>query len=59
MRSFILLLRSWIARIVAFFRGEDAPVERDPDNDIVCYYGCPNSDKARRLQLEKKLYSRR
>lgn len=24
--------------------------------EVVCYYGCPNSKKAQKLQLQKKLY---
>ena len=24
--------------------------------EIVCYYGCPNSKKAQKLQLQKNLY---
>ena len=35
----------------------DEPFERPgPDPGIVCYYGCPNSKKALKLQLGKKLY---
>ena len=33
--------------------GFDTPI--DP-GEVVCYYGCPNSKKAQKLQLQKKLY---
>jgi|GEM_PF-2332507 len=32
----------------------DGPI--DGPGDVVCYYGCPNSNKAKKLQLNKNLY---
>lgn len=29
---------------------------KDRYDDIVCYYGCPNSDKVKKLQLEKRIF---
>ena len=66
MSSLFALIKSFFKRIIAFFKRSDTtdePVRPDepyrPDEpvdpkDIVCYYGCPNSKKARRLQLERK-----
>lgn len=31
----------------------DRPVN---PGEVICYYGCPNSKKAQKLQLSKKLY---
>ena len=36
--------------------GLDRPERPDRPGDIVCYYGCPNSKKAAKLQLQRKLY---
>lgn len=42
--------------------GVDVPEDPWPDRpepgpgEIICYYGCPNSKKAQKLQLQKKLY---
>ena len=60
MSSLIALIKSWISKIVAFFkRGNTDPGTDRPDPDeMVCYYGCPNSNKARSLQLERKPYKR-
>ncbi len=37
---------------------EDYPIFEtiEERTDIVCYYGCPNSNKAKKLQLSKKIY---
>ena len=35
--------------------GEDV-ARPDDENVYVCYYGCPNSNRAQKLQLSKKLY---
>ena len=60
MQSILALIKSLFERIVAFFRrgSGDPVVEPDPvgPGDVVCYYGCPNSKKAKKLQLSKKLY---
>lgn len=65
MRSFIALFRSFISRILALFSKKDSdPVTFDPEDPtiaipeqpVVCYYGCPNSKKAEKLQLSKTLY---
>ena len=34
----------------------DLPDRPIPDPGIVCYYGCPNSKRAQKLQLSKQLY---
>lgn len=55
---------SLVAKIKAIFTKEDDTDTDDTDivrpirddDDIVCYYGCPNSNKVKKLQLEKKLY---
>lgn len=45
--------------------GEAQPEGPEPDpgilepsypGEVICYYGCPNSKKAQKLQLEKNLY---
>lgn len=47
--------------------GTDDPVTPKPDDpgferpgpnpgEVVCYYGCPNSKKAQKLQLGKQIY---
>ena len=61
MRSIIALIRSWIQKIIQFFSGKN--IVDEPDNtevvdpgEVVCYYGCPNSNKARKLQLDRKIY---
>ena len=32
------------------------PYRPDDPGGMVCYYGCPNSKRAQKLQLQKKLY---
>ena len=60
MRSFIALIKSWFQKIIQFFKGKGEIV--DPDTpvidpgEVVCYYGCPNSNKAKKLQLGRKIY---
>ena len=64
MQSFIAFFRTLLARVVAFFkslsgRGEiETPEPVDPigPGDVVCYYGCPNSNKAKKLQLGRTTY---
>ena len=63
MRSIIALILSWlkkIFRITEKNNGSDEPSQinrPDPDpGEVVCYYGCPNSKKAQKLQLSKKIY---
>lgn len=58
MRSFFAGIASWFKRMVARIFHRDAednteakPVEPD---EIICYYGCPNSKKAKALQLGKR-----
>lgn len=60
MQSIIALIKSLFQRIIALFRRRDTD---DPGTDIpgifepvVPYYGCPNSKKAEKLQLSKKIY---
>ena len=56
MSSFFAMLASWFKRIVAFFKREPVTEIQDPDGpgEVICYYGCPNSNKAKKLQLGKK-----
>lgn len=59
MRSIFALIKSWFNMIVEFFRARGVgPVIVEPDTvdpgEVVCYYGCPNSKKAQKLQLEKR-----
>ena len=37
------------------YPGFDRP-DRPGPGEIICYYGCPNSKTAAKLQLSKKLY---
>ena len=56
MRSFFTALMSFFRRILAFFRRETAIIEPEtlsPPFDAVAYYGCPNSNRAKKLQLER------
>ena len=64
MRSFFSMLWNWAKGLFnkIFHKTDPDDPEgpyidrpRDP-NDIVCYYGCPNSNKAKKLQLQKTLY---
>ncbi len=61
MRSFFALIKSWWNKILVLLRIRGVgPVITDPDEpdsgEVVCYYGCPNSKKAQKLQLNKTLY---
>ena len=61
MSSVIALLKSWLQKIIAFFTRKtvvEEPSVDDPFNpgEVVCYYGCPNSKKAKKLQLNKTAY---
>lgn len=62
MSSIIALLKSWLQKIIAIFSRKtviDGPSIDDPGLDpgeVVCYYGCPNSKKAKKLQLNKTAY---
>ncbi|MCR5041056.1 MAG: hypothetical protein K6C36_03010 [Clostridia bacterium] len=40
-----------VGPVVADFEEASVP---EPPFDAVCYYGCPNSNKAKKLQLGKK-----
>ena len=58
MSSLIALVKSWLQKLIAFFTRKtvvDGPEIDDP-GEVVCYYGCPNSKKAKKLQLNKKAY---
>ncbi|MBQ7689037.1 MAG: hypothetical protein IJT27_07460 [Clostridia bacterium] len=46
MREFFIRVWEWIKRVFHI----------KSKNDVVCYYGCPNSNKAAKLQLSKTLY---
>ncbi len=61
MRSLFVLVMNWIKKAVSFIfsrkKDPETPVIDDPSFDpgeVVCYYGCPNSNKAKKLQLNKK-----
>ncbi len=72
MRSVFALIRSWFKQLYALVlekfgvsvSGPEEPGVVDPiidrpepgPGEVVCYYGCPNSKKAQKLQLERKLY---
>ena len=63
MRSIFALLKMFFKKLYSFIIGKkpstDDPVITDPDDiidDVVVYYGCPNSKKAQKLQLGKTLY---
>ena len=70
MRSIFALFLSWMKKLFAKLTGKDitdAPTPGNPGNDqpdkpepdpgnYVCYYGCPNSKRAEKLQLSRKLY---
>ena len=65
MPSILALIKSFIEKILAFIRlrgvgpvvvdFEDDTIEH-PVTDAVPYYGCPNSKKADKLRLNKKIY---
>lgn len=56
MRSVIVMLLSVIKRLLSVFSRKselvDTPEPIGP-GEVVCYYGCPNSNKAKKLQLNK------
>lgn len=60
MRSLFVIVMNWIKRIISAISKKnkpDAPTPVRPEvetGEIVCYYGCPNSNKAKKLQLNKK-----
>ena len=69
MQSIIALLKSLVKRLVALFTrkelrdeitnnepGFEEPVIGPGPGEVVCYYGCPNSKKAQKLQLSKTTY---
>ncbi len=66
MQSVIAWIKSLFNTILTFLRLRGVgPVIVDPETDdpaeypfteIVDYYGCPNSNKARKLQLSRKHY---
>ena len=58
MRSLFVIIMNWIKQIVSFIskkKKPDTPIRPEEETgEIVCYYGCPNSNKAKKLQLNKK-----
>ncbi len=66
MRSILAFIRSLFKKLAALFSGKttvEEPASPDrpsfpdgPDGPVVCYYGCPNSKKAEKLQLGKTTY---
>ncbi|MBQ7638256.1 MAG: hypothetical protein IJS90_05105 [Clostridia bacterium] len=48
MSSIIAFFKSLFQRLIALISGRDS--------GVVVYYGCPNSNKARKLQLNKTIY---
>ena len=57
MRSFIALLKSVWRKVISFFRGIRSGAAGDePPADFVDYYGCPNSDRAKKLQTGRRAY---
>lgn len=62
MANIFAAIKEFFAKIVALIKGifdkeENGDVEEvDKPGDVVCYYGCPNSDKAKKLQTEKKIW---
>ena len=58
MESIRAFFRSLFRKIKNLFTGKGWTDDSDIDDDpglITTYYGCPNSKKAKALQLEKKL----
>ena len=62
MQAFFELIVSFLKKLIAFLKGQ-AVVDRPPDDpgepeietgEVICYYGCPNSKKAKKLQLNKR-----
>ena len=67
MQSIIAFLKSVVNRLIALFTRKnviDEPADEPVDEpiigpgpgEVVCYYGCPNSKKAQKLQLGKTVY---
>ena len=64
MQSIIAFFRSIVNRLVALFTRKNVieepatngPVIGPGPGEVVCYYGCPNSKKAQKLQLNKTAY---
>ncbi len=63
MRSFFTMILDWIKRTINKIFKKDVPEIDSPEigrpddpGDIVCYYGCPNSNRAKKLQLGRELY---
>ncbi|MBQ9506162.1 MAG: hypothetical protein IJR51_03325 [Clostridia bacterium] len=69
MQSIIAFLKSIVNRLIALFTrknvteepttdepGFDEPIIGPGPGEVVCYYGCPNSKKAQKLQLGKTVY---
>ena len=57
MSSFLALIKSWWNKLIALFTRKADPLEPiDDPGEVVCYYGCPNSNKAKKLQLGKTTY---
>ena len=63
MREIIAMILSWLKKLFSFGKKvieDPGSIEIDPERpgpgEVVCYYGCPNSNRAKKLQLEKKLY---
>ena len=61
MRSFFAMIASLFKKLIAFFSREETVDTPDPDlpvnpapGEVICYYGCPNSSRAKKLQLNKK-----
>ena len=61
MRSLFVMIMNWIKRAISFVTSRknnpETPDIDDPvidPGEVVCYYGCPNSNKAKKLQLNKK-----
>ncbi|MBQ7689038.1 MAG: hypothetical protein IJT27_07465 [Clostridia bacterium] len=51
MRAFFARIWAWIKKVLHIKSKQD----NDP-GEIVDYYGCPNSNKAKKLQLSKNIY---
>ena len=51
MRAFFARIWAWINKLLHIGQNKT-----DPPVEIVDYYGCPNSNKAKKLQLSKQLY---
>ncbi|MBQ6165459.1 MAG: hypothetical protein IJK23_13390 [Clostridia bacterium] len=65
MLEFIKKIIALIKKLIALIIGDNGTIEKlteDPGHDlpdpgeVICYYGCPNSKKAQKLQLGRKLY---